>query len=184
MLFLFLMFYTTRNICTSFSVWSFKSGSVIGWQSFLNVLSHPQYLNLIFSLNSCQTTTGQTCVFPFTHQGVTHTLCKFQGGYSAAWCSTQTDSSGVHIIGNYGFCDMAAGLCTQESGPNSPSTTACKTVSWAKPNLPCVFPFQYNSCVLAGFDHPWCSTLTNLYGGYANGNWGNCDKSACARVQA
>jgi hypothetical protein len=149
-----------------------------------NVLSHQQYLNLIFSSNFCQTTIGQTCVFPFTHQGVTHTSCTFQGGYSAAWCSTQTDSSGVHIIGNYGDCDMAAGLCTQESGPNSPSTTACKTVSGAKPNLPCVFPFRYNgrvynSCVSAGFDDPWCSTLTNMFGVHVNGNWGNCDKSAC-----
>ena len=135
-------------------------------------------------MNSCETTTGQTCVFPFTHQGVTHTSCTFQGGYSAAWCSTQTDSSGVHIIGNYGDCDMAAALCTQESGANSHSTSACKTVSGAKPNLPCVFPFRYNgrvynSCVSAGFDDPWCSTLTNMFGVHVNGNWGNCDKSAC-----
>ena len=135
-------------------------------------------------MNSCETTTGQTCVFPFTHQGVTHTLCTFQGGYSAAWCSTQTDSSGVHIIGNYGDCDMDVGLCTQESGANSPSTTECNTVSGAKPNLPCAFPFRYNgrvynSCVSAGFDDPWCSTLTNMFGVQVNGNWGNCDKSAC-----
>ena len=145
------------------------------------------------SSNSCQTTDGQTCVFPFTHcqvswarhhptqmrpnirlfiadhrvtllatrallaepgcscgvqlhsacpwclnqarglthQGVTHTSCTFQSGYSPPWCSTLIDDGAVHVGGNYGDCDTAAGLCTVKSGSNSPFTVECKTVSGA-----------------------------------------------------
>ena len=60
----------------------------------------------------CKTTNGKECVFPFNFQGITHTECTTQGGY-IPWCSTLTDSSGVHIIGNYGDCDMNSGLCSQ-----------------------------------------------------------------------
>merc|ERR1712232_894120 len=53
---------------------------------------------------------GQTCVFPFTFNGVTHSSCAdwIYGGQPAGttWCSTQVDSAGVHVNGQgfYGFC--------------------------------------------------------------------------------
>jgi len=129
------------------------------------------------SASVCKTVTGQTCVFPFTHQGVTHSSCTYQGGYSAPWCSTLTSASGDHVIGNYGDCDISSGLCTAESD-------SCRTVSGAKPNLPCVFPFRfdgqvYNRCVSLQGEKPWCSTLTNAFGVHVTGNWGDCDKNSC-----
>merc|ERR1712183_308276 len=54
--------------------------------------------------------TGQTCVFPFTYNGVTHSSCAdwIYGGEPAGttWCSTQVDSAGLHVNGQgfYGFC--------------------------------------------------------------------------------
>merc|ERR1712165_21878 len=54
--------------------------------------------------------TGQTCVFPFTFNGVTHSPCAdwIYGGQpvGTTWCSTQVDSAGVHVNGQgfYGFC--------------------------------------------------------------------------------
>merc|ERR1719461_393917 len=54
--------------------------------------------------------TGQTCVFPFTFNGVTHNTCAdwIYGGQPAGtrWCSTMVDSAGVHVNGqgHYGFC--------------------------------------------------------------------------------
>merc|ERR1711862_802111 len=66
------------------------------------------------SSTSCVTTSGpavgQTCVFPFTWNGVTHNTCAdwIYGGQPAGtrWCSTQTDSAGNHVNGQgfYGFC--------------------------------------------------------------------------------
>merc|ERR1712073_127810 len=53
---------------------------------------------------------GQTCVFPFTFNGVTHNSCAdwIYGGQPAGttWCSTKVDASGVHVNGqgHYGFC--------------------------------------------------------------------------------
>jgi len=127
---------------------------------------------------SCQTVSGQACVFPFTHKGVTHTSCTLQGGYSIPWCSTLTDNNGQHVMGNYGDCDLTSGLCSQELSGE------CKTVSGPRPNQPCVFPFRwegrhYSGCVSDGFDQPWCSTLTNLFGVHVTGNWGNCDTTNC-----
>merc|ERR1712012_58192 len=64
--------------------------------------------------NTCVCTSGpavgQTCVFPFTWNGVTHNTCAdwIYGGQPAGtrWCSTQTDSAGNHVNGQgfYGFC--------------------------------------------------------------------------------
>ena len=59
------------------------------------------------------------------------------------------------------------------------------TVSGAKPNIPCIFPFRfngvdYNECT---WDHSfltghkaWCSTLVNETGHHVGGQgeWGNC----------
>jgi len=60
----------------------------------------------------------------------------------------------------------------------------CKTVSGAKPNRPCQFPFifagkEHTSCIYGRFPSPWCSTNTTHKGVHLRGNWGNCDERSC-----
>lgn len=57
----------------------------------------------------CMTLSGNTpnlpCVFPFTFDGVSYSSCIVEG-YPNPWCSTQTDSQGQHVIGEWGDCDL------------------------------------------------------------------------------
>merc|ERR1712130_458002 len=66
---------------------------------------------------ACSTTTGQSCVFPFTYNGVQHTACTLSG-FPTPWCSTQTDGSGTHVTGNYGNCNADCPM--EETGSNNP----------------------------------------------------------------
>ena len=50
------------------------------------------------------TTCSTPCKFPFVYQGVVHNACTFAGGFSPAWCSTNTDAYGNHINGNWANC--------------------------------------------------------------------------------
>merc|ERR1719481_205289 len=53
----------------------------------------------------------------------------------------------------------------------------CLTDGGAKVGVPCVFPFTnkgvtYTSCTTdGGFDKPWCSTATDIFGNHVLGNW-------------
>ena len=71
------------------------------------------------SVDFCITTKGSTkecskCIFPFTYEGITYTGCTLYGGYSQPWCATSTDEKGMYQSGNWGFCDMDKGYCTEE----------------------------------------------------------------------
>merc|ERR1712112_751301 len=58
---------------------------------------------------ACMTISGNVpnaaCVFPFTFSGKQYTRCTTAGGFSSPWCSTQTDSRGNHVQGQWGNCD-------------------------------------------------------------------------------
>merc|ERR1719228_1847447 len=62
--------------------------------------------------------------------------------------------------------------------PSSATTTGgqCLTDGGAKVGVPCVFPFTnkgvtYTTCTTdGGFDKPWCSTATDIFGNHVLGN--------------
>ena len=147
---------------------------------------------------------NKPCVFPFQFGGDVYNECIFEGnqpGETEPWCSTQTDSNGVHVggQGNWGFCSSN---CPEIGGPSPPPPTPppptppppsiCVTESGPDPNKPCIFPFEfggttYNECTFEGNQpgdtQPWCSTLTNNNGVHVGGqgNWGFCS-STCQTV--
>ena len=65
----------------------------------------------------------------------------------------------------------------------------CKTNGGARPNLPCLFPFnykgtKYTECTkMENKNVPWCSTKVDSKRNYVNGNWGNCSPG-CSGVSA
>merc|ERR1712025_727019 len=109
------------------------------------------------------------CVFPFKHGPKTFTSCTTAGGYSEPWCSTKTDSSGKHVKGNWGTCDMR-------------KCDTCSTTSGAA----CMIPFTFGSkkylaCTKDGGDgKAWCSTKVDGNGKHIAGNFGDCDMTKCS----
>ena len=58
---------------------------------------------------------------------------------------------------------------------------SCSTISGKTPNLPCVFPFEfegttYHSCSWEDGTR-WCSTKVDENGQHLKGNWGNCESN-------
>ena len=57
------------------------------------------------------------------------------------WCSTKTDAQGVHVKGNWGYCDDSK--CRERSkDPENCRTTF--EVEAPSRGLPCVFPFKHD----------------------------------------
>merc|ERR1712112_539427 len=125
--------------------------------------------------NKCSTTAtsegkaSTPCVFPFKHGSKTFTSCTTAGGYQEPWCSTKVDSSGKHVQGNYGTCDMR-------------KCDSCSTTSGAA----CMIPITYGSktylaCTKDGGDgKAWCSTKTDKNWKHIAGNYGDCDMTKCS----
>ena len=56
---------------------------------------------------------GEACVFPFVWSGKTYNECAYDSslGDTYFWCSTKVDSSGTHVTGNWGKCDLDTCPC-------------------------------------------------------------------------
>merc|ERR1712013_553528 len=128
--------------------------------------------------NSCSTRTGDSCVFPFTYQGVEHYHCTYADS-PTSWCATMTDSQGVVVTNRWGDCETSSLSSCQEEQISLPS---CTTQSGPYPSQPCVFPFRYNgvtytSCTTQDKSEAWCSTNTTLAGTHIPGYFGYCPSS-------
>ena len=70
-----------------------------------------QKLFIPFTRMDCSTVSGAvpdaTCAFPFIFRGTRITSCTTIDGDSRPWCSTQTNVLGVHVQGNWGYCDAS-----------------------------------------------------------------------------
>ena len=63
---------------------------------------------------TCRTKTEKNCKLPFIYKGITYEKCPVDPiDPNETWCSTKTDSNGVHISGNghFGFCSSECDLC-------------------------------------------------------------------------
>jgi len=83
--------------------------------------------------SSCLTVDGGKvnagCVFPFSFRGRTYNGCTTSGDPELRlWCSTRTDSNGVHISGQgeWGHCNSA---CRTDQDGRPPSTTTTTTTT-------------------------------------------------------
>jgi len=136
---------------------------------------------------SCLTTSGSKCAFPFIFDGKIFTDCTTTGGY-APWCSTKTDANGYHVPGNYGDCVSSTCTATTPSitttAPATNAAPSCVSTSGSA----CVFPFTYGGkvytwCTLdGGFSIPWCSTKTDESGNHIQGNFGDCPGSCYVQL--
>ena len=48
----------------------------------------------------------QKCVFPFRYKGEVYYACTWHLSHltKGAWCSTETDFNGEHVLGKWGLC--------------------------------------------------------------------------------
>ena len=70
----------------------------------VNVMRRYTHSNVI--LKVCNTISGPSpnvpCIFPFTYKKITYDECV--PVMDGAWCSTEVDDDGFHIIGRWGYC--------------------------------------------------------------------------------
>merc|ERR1719205_483843 len=133
--------------------------------------------------NACSTRTGDTCIFPFSFNGVEHYQCTYADS-PTAWCATQVDSQGVVVTNRWGDCETSSLSSCQEESISVPD---CTTDSGPYSGQPCVFPFRYNgvtytSCTTQDKSAAWCSTNTTLAGTHIPGYFGYCP-SSCAGAE-
>ena len=123
---------------------------------------------------------GQSCVFPFIHNGKKYSGCPIDPKDSSKrWCSTKTDSKGYHVINEnqWGHCSNSCPV--DDNG----QITTCHTISGPNPNKKCIFPFKhagktYFGCPIDPEDKTkrWCSTQVDSGGNHVTnkGQYGHC----------
>ena len=122
------------------------------------------------SPSTCQTTSGDACVFPFVFQGQRYDACTTDRDPTGRqWCSTRTNpTNDKHQTGFWGYCD--------------PRTCNPECTVYTVDGKACVFPFRYagtlyNDCTTVddAAGRAWCSTRTDPQDNtHVQGNWGHC----------
>merc|ERR1712179_50406 len=95
--------------------------------------------------NTCTTSEGERCIFPFVYNGVTHYKCTYSGS-PTPWCATAVDrnnNNGV-ITNNWGDCAVSTTSACQAESIEVPT---CTTTSGPSSGQSCVFPFRHRGIV-------------------------------------
>merc|ERR1711872_1132124 len=109
--------------------------------------------------NPCLTKANDTCIFPFTYNGVEYYRCTYADS-PTPWCATMVDPNNTVVTNRWGDCSTSQFSNCPEDTPDLPSCTAESGAS-------CVFPFRhegitYNSCASTDLlSSAWCSTSTH-----------------------
>merc|ERR1719327_2452000 len=104
--------------------------------------------------NPCLTKANETCIFPFTYNGVEYYRCTYADS-PTPWCATMVDPNNTVVTNRWGDCSTSQFSNCPEDTPDLPSCTAESGAS-------CVFPFRhegitYNSCASTDLlSSPWC----------------------------
>lgn len=114
--------------------------------------------------DTCSTTDGDTCIFPFRYEEVTFHSCATVDN-DRDWCCTKIHNNGACMKGQWGNCGAS---CDKK----------CATTGGAT----CVFPFKYeevtyNSCTSADSAQPWCYTEVDTNSVGVKGKFDFCESS-------
>jgi len=133
---------------------------------------------------SCRTTSGEKCVFPFIFKGIKYYECTFSES-STPWCALEKDSSGKVVTNRWGDCSTYNRICPIENNNNNNNNNYgdCYTTGGPDRNKQCIFPFihggvKYHDCTRES--HPqgelWCSTRVRSDGTHiaGQGHFGTC----------
>ena len=89
-----------------------KQVRIIKLQSISFIVHNPYWFSAsVGRQNKCTTSggpkSGYNCIFPFSNNGKVYggCTCDLNSPDEKPWCSTKTDSDGVHIKGNWGYCN-------------------------------------------------------------------------------
>ncbi|XP_071744047.1 matrix metalloproteinase-9 isoform X2 [Lepeophtheirus salmonis] len=122
-------------------------------------------------MDTCKTTEGQICQFPFSYGSIIYHGCTLDG-HDYPWCPTV-----VNGIGEPEFF----GNCTYHCEGFAEEVGRCRSVY----GTACIFPFEYkgtvyNECTEIDHVWKWCSVF-NLPNGTMR-NWGECLGKTCEPI--
>merc|ERR1712130_857021 len=150
---------------------------------FSNYIASP----LIFHLtntrvpNPCLTKANDTCIFPFTYNGVEYYRCTYADS-PTPWCATMVDPNNTVVTNRWGDCSTSQFSNCPEDTPDIASCTA-------ESGAACVFPLRhlgitYSSCTSTDLlSSAWCSTSTHENGTHILGSESVCS-STCPGATA
>merc|ERR1711902_70754 len=120
----------------------------------------------------CLTKANDTCIFPFTYNGVEYYRCTYADS-PTPWCATMVDPNNTVATNRWGDCSTSQFSNCPEDTPDLLSCTAESGAS-------CVFPSRhegitYNSCASTNLlSSAWCSTSTHENGTHILGSESLC----------
>merc|ERR1712115_501766 len=108
--------------------------------------------------NPCLTKANDTCIFPFTYNGVEYYRCTYADS-PTPWCATMVDPNNTVVTNRWGDCSTSQFTNCPEDTPDLPSCTAESGASCASPDL---------------LSSAWCSTSTHENGTHILGSESLC----------
>ena len=140
------------------------------WLLFYLVCKSPIFIRAA-AARACMTTTGEPCIFPFKHDGISYDSCTTIDDIED-WCaiSVKPDES----VDERGFCLKTNPACSDDATPTptptpTPTTLSTSTQICTTNGEPCIFPFKhddisYDTCTMIDDSEEWCATSVKTDG--------------------